>query len=72
MALVEDMATGLPLVGTMLGDITEVIEDEVNGFHVPPDNSDQQANALIRLLGDEGLDQKMGKKGKKFIRKSLQ
>lgn len=65
-ALVEAMAMGLPLVGTSLGGIPEVIGDGINGFLVSPKNSDQLADAVIRLLKNERLAHKMGKNGQKI------
>jgi glycosyltransferase involved in cell wall biosynthesis len=46
--LVEAMALGLPVVGTRVGGIAEVIDDEC-GVLVPPDDAGALAEALVEL-----------------------
>ena len=48
MAALEALASGLPLVGTDIGGIPEMIEDGVNGFVVAPRNPEALLNGLIR------------------------
>jgi glycosyltransferase involved in cell wall biosynthesis len=71
LSLVEAMAMGLPLVGSRLGGIPEVIENDLNGFLVPPNDSGQLANALIRLLDNKNLAQKMGESSKKIYQEKF-
>jgi glycosyltransferase involved in cell wall biosynthesis len=57
--LAEAMASGVPLV---LGDIPhlkELIADGENALMVPPGDSKHLAEAIVRLLGDRALRQKM-------------
>ena len=46
--LVEAMALGLPVVGTRVGGIAEIIDDEC-GVLVPPDDAGALAEALVEL-----------------------
>lgn len=71
LSLVEAMAMGLPLVGSRLGGIPEVIENGLNGILVAPKDSDQLANALIKLLDNEILAKKMGKTGVRLYREKF-
>ena len=62
-ALIEAMAVGLPVIGTDLGGIPEVIEDGENGFLVSPGSSEQLAEALKKLVNDQALRTGMGLSG---------
>jgi glycosyltransferase involved in cell wall biosynthesis len=54
------MAAGKPCVGTRVGGIPEVIDDGVTGLLVPPHDPPSLAAALITLLKEPGLRQRMG------------
>lgn len=56
----EAMSSGLPLVGTNVGGIPEIIEDGVSGMLVEPRRPDQLAAAYLRLLGDADLRKRLG------------
>jgi len=64
MAALEAMAYGLPVVGTEVGGLPEVIEDKVTGLLVPAGDADALAEALIRLLEDPGLCRRFGEAGR--------
>ena len=51
-ALLEALASGLPVVATRVGAAADVIKDGVTGIIVPPERPEELANALIFLLGD--------------------
>jgi len=61
-ALIEAASAGLPLVGSDLGGIPEVIEHGVNGFLFKPGSPLELASALDRLIKDPGLRERMGKR----------
>ncbi|MGW4365709.1 glycosyltransferase family 4 protein [Nocardia takedensis] len=63
LALLEGMATGRPVVGTDITGINEIIEHEVNGLVVAPDDPADLATALTRLLSDSGLAAKLAAAG---------
>jgi glycosyltransferase involved in cell wall biosynthesis len=65
-ALIEAMAVGLPVIGTNLGGIPEVIEDGENGFIVSPRSSEQLAEALKKLVNDQALRTNMGRRGRQI------
>lgn len=60
-ALLEAMASGLPVVATAVGGMTDVIEHGVSGSLVPPRNAAAIAAALEPLVRDPGLRARMGR-----------
>ena len=56
----ESMATGLPLVGTNVGGIPALINDEATGLIVEPHDADALANSIDRLIDDAALRQRLG------------
>lgn len=59
--LLEAVATGLPLVATEIEGCQLVVKEGINGFLVPPKNSQALANAIKKLLIDEDLRKQFGK-----------
>ncbi|MEM3737445.1 MAG: glycosyltransferase family 4 protein [Candidatus Bathyarchaeia archaeon] len=62
LAVAEGMAFGKPVVGTATGGIMMQIWPGVNGFLVEPGNVKQLSEAILKILTDKKLSQKMGKK----------
>ncbi|GBG14972.1 uncharacterized protein NMK_2573 [Novimethylophilus kurashikiensis] len=59
-AFVEAMHFGLPILGTAIGAVPELVEIGVNGYLVKPGNAEALARALDRLLDDDKLALQMG------------
>lgn len=49
--VVEAMASGLPVVTVNSGAVSEYILDQVNGYLVPPNDAEELANGIYRVLG---------------------
>jgi len=62
-AIVEAMAAGKPVIGTCVGGIPDLIEDGGNGFLVAPENPEALAGAIVLLLRDGSLIERMGADG---------
>jgi len=67
-ALIEGASAGLPLVGSRLGGIPEVIEDGGNGVLVEPGNAEELASAVGRLLDDGPLRERMARRSLEVYR----
>jgi glycosyltransferase involved in cell wall biosynthesis len=59
-ALVEAMATGLPVVASRVGGMLDCIVDGENGLLSAPKDAADIANALRRVLDDAGLAARLG------------
>ncbi len=54
-AIMEACAAHLPVVGSRVGGIPEIIHDDINGILFEPDNEIQLADALNKLITNEEL-----------------
>lgn len=66
-AIMEAMASGLPVVATDISGIPELVEDGVTGILVPPRNERALADAIIKLYYDETLRKDMGRRGREKV-----
>ena len=66
-SFIEASACGLPVVGTNVGGVPEVIREGETGLLVPYGSVPALANALATLVKDSGLRERMGRAGEAFI-----
>ncbi len=73
--VLESMAIGVPVVGSDVDGLPEVIEDGLTGYLVPPADSDAIADKVVKLLKDDELRKKFSKnsvaKIEKFFRAEI-
>jgi glycosyltransferase involved in cell wall biosynthesis len=62
--VLEAMGTGLPVVGTRVGGMPGLVDDQRTGLLVPPDDAQALAHAILRLLETPGLAAEMGAQGR--------
>lgn len=65
LAIIEAMMSGLPVVGTRVGGVAEVVGDGETGLLVPRQDPEALSSALNRLLHDPGLRGRMGEAGRR-------
>ncbi len=67
LSIMEAQASGLPVVASRVGGIPSLIEHGKTGLLVEPENSDELADAIIRLFNDGAYLKEMGEAGRLFI-----
>jgi glycosyltransferase involved in cell wall biosynthesis len=67
MAILEGMASGLPLVATSVGEVPTVVNEGRTGLLVPPEDADALATAIEKLLNNPAERVRMGTAGRERI-----
>jgi glycogen(starch) synthase len=57
--VVEALCRGRPVVATRVGGITDLVRDGENGLLVPPRDPSALADAIVRVLSDRGLAERL-------------
>jgi len=63
----EAMATGLPIVAVDATALGELCRDGRNGYLVRPGDTQGCADAICKVLGDDGLRQRFGQESRDFV-----
>jgi glycosyltransferase involved in cell wall biosynthesis/peptidoglycan/xylan/chitin deacetylase (PgdA/CDA1 family) len=66
-ALMEAMASGLPVVSTAISGIPELIESGTTGVLVPSGDATALADALLQLAGDAALRERLGRAARRRV-----
>lgn len=66
-AVLEDMASGLPLVVSDVGGNAEAVSDGCNGFVIPPGDVGALARALVALHENAGMRREMGRQSRRLV-----
>jgi glycosyltransferase involved in cell wall biosynthesis len=70
-ALLEAQACAKPVVAFNGSAISEAVKNGETGFLVKPADSTALAHAILKLLADDALRQKMGNSGREFVKNEL-
>ena len=62
-SVIEAMAAGKPVVATNVGGVSSIVKNNINGFLVNPQDVQALSDAIMKLLKDSDLRQKMGREG---------
>ena len=68
---VESLAMGLPVVGTRLSAIPELVRDGKTGLMVQPGDDEEMVRAMQRILTDTQLREQIISSGKKRVRQAF-
>jgi len=66
-SFVEALEAGLPIIGTPVGGITDIIEDGKTGLFVRLEDSADLAEKIIQLLEDKDLARRLAENGRKMV-----
>lgn len=58
-SIMESMACGTPVIATNGGGTSEIIENKINGFIVPPHDDEKMTKIALQLIEDENLRNKI-------------
>ncbi|MBN2097864.1 MAG: glycosyltransferase family 4 protein [Candidatus Omnitrophica bacterium] len=67
LTILEAMAARKPIVVTRAGGMPEIVQDNINGFVVPPRNFDDLANRVRQLFVDQELRERLGSTGRAMV-----
>ncbi len=69
LSVLEAMASGIPVVATSVGSITEIIDDGVEGFVIPPGDREALTSRLMMLEEDTTVRREMGRRARERVEK---
>lgn len=67
-SLLEAMTMQNPIIATAVGTIPDVIKNGENGILIPPKNSKALSDAIVMLIKDKQLREKIAKNGSKQVK----
>ena len=67
MSILEAMAASIPVIGTRVGGIPELIIDGLNGVLVAPGDSWAQADAILKMLYNPGWRTELGRRARELV-----
>ena len=70
-AILEAMASRLPVVATAVGGTPELVRDGVNGLLVPPGSPGALARRMSEALADGSRGRRMGERGRRIVEREF-
>jgi glycosyltransferase involved in cell wall biosynthesis len=67
LSAIEAMAFGKPVVASNAGGLREVVSDGQDGMLAPVGNPGELANAIVTILTDDALRDRMGRAARKNV-----
>ncbi|HSW89036.1 MAG TPA: glycosyltransferase family 4 protein [Candidatus Saccharimonadales bacterium] len=71
MVLIEAGASKKPVVASDIGGITYVVKDTITGFLTKPKDSKSLSKAILTILNDDALAEKMGNNNYKWVKENF-
>ena len=70
-ALLQAAASEIPLIGSRAGGIPEIVQDGINGYLIPPDDSPAIVSSVLSLLEDREKSRRFGREGRRIVESSF-
>ena len=70
-AAIEAMACGTPVIVSNIGGLAELVQDGHNGLTVPPSEPETLANAIRRVLQEDGLRESLSQISQTYVDENL-
>lgn len=67
--VLEAMASAKPVVGANAGALPELIKNNINGFTFKPNDENDFAEKILRILNNEKMAREMGEQGLRLVEK---
>lgn len=67
--LIEAMAAARPVIGSKVGGILDIIEDNINGLFFKNNSDEDLSKKIIKVLTDKKLRERLAKEGRKTAKK---
>jgi len=71
LTVLEAMASGVPVISTDVGSVSEIIRDGREGVLIEPEDSGRLAGAIGRLAADPGRRVEMGREGRMRVKENF-
>lgn len=71
LVLIETMSAGKPLIGSAIGAIPEIIQNNVTGVLVKAGDANSLAKAIVEVLSDKESAKRLGKRGKTVVQQKF-
>ncbi|MBA7600142.1 D-inositol-3-phosphate glycosyltransferase [subsurface metagenome] len=68
---IEAMSYKIPVIGTNVSGINEIIKNNINGLLIKPKSPKAITEAIIKLIEDPGLRERLGREGRKTVKKNF-
>lgn len=68
LTLLEALASGLPVITTDVGGISDICTDNENALIIPPKNTREIKDAMIRLINNPRLRKQLGENGRQLVK----
>jgi glycosyltransferase involved in cell wall biosynthesis len=55
LSAMEALMVGIPVIASRVGDLSDIVQDGINGYLVQPRNVEEFAERIVQVLSDDGL-----------------
>jgi glycosyltransferase involved in cell wall biosynthesis len=66
-AALQAQSCGVPVIASRVGGLPEAVAEDVSGLLVDPGDVEQLSQAMLRLLDDDALRQRLGDAGPEYV-----